>query len=83
MATTARMMPGTRGVVLDAEAIPFVDVTAVRMLDELADDLLRNNQELVIAHDLGQVGDLLAAHPETNLQVFATIDEAIAAIDGA
>jgi hypothetical protein len=53
------------------------------MLDELADDLLRNNQELVIAHDLGQVGDLLAAHPENNLQVFATIDEAIAAIDGA
>ncbi len=76
-------MPGTRGVVLDAEAIPFVDVTAVRMLDELADDLLRNDQELVIAHDLGQVGDLLAAHPETNLQVFATIDEAIAAVDGA
>ena len=74
-------VPGTRGVVLDAEAIPFVDVTAVRMLDELADDLLRNDQELVIAHDLGQVGDLLAANPETNLQVFATIDEAIAAVD--
>ena len=76
-------VPGTRGVVLDAEAIPFVDVTAVRMLDELADDLLRNDQELVIAHDLGQVGDLLAANPETNLQVFATIDEAIAAVDSA
>ncbi len=74
-------VPGTRGVVLDAEAIPFVDVTAVRMLDELADDLLRNDQELVIAHDLGQVGDLLAANPETTLQVFATIDEAIAAVD--
>ena len=26
--------PGIRGVVLDAEAIPFVDITAVRMLDE-------------------------------------------------
>ena len=74
---------GTRGVVLDAEAIPFVDITAVRMLDELADDLQREGQELVIAHDLGQVGDLLAANPETNLQVFATIDEAIAAVDGA
>ena len=76
-------MPGTRGVVLDAEAIPFVDITAVRMLDELADDFLREGQELVIAHDLGQVGDLLSANPETNLQVFATIDEAIAAVDGA
>ena len=30
---------GHQGVVLDAESIPFVDVTAVRMLDELADDL--------------------------------------------
>ena len=33
--------PGTRGVVLDAEAIAFVDVTAVRMLDELAEELAR------------------------------------------
>ena len=72
--------PGTRGVVLDAEAIAFVDITAVRMLDELADDLERAGQDLVIAHDLGQVGDLLEAHPETSLQVFPTIDEAIAAI---
>jgi sulfate permease, SulP family len=72
--------PGTRGVVLDAEAIAFVDITAVRMLDELADDLARAGQQLVIAHDLGQVGDLLAANPETNLQVQPTIDEAVAAI---
>ena len=54
--------PGTRGVVLDAEAIAFVDITAVRMLDELADDLAVTGQQLVIAHDLGQVGDLLAAN---------------------
>jgi MFS superfamily sulfate permease-like transporter len=73
--------PGTRGVVVDAETIPFVDVTAVRMLDELADALDRAGQRLVIAHDVGQVGDLLAAHPETNLAVYPTIDEAIAAID--
>ena len=72
--------PGTRGVVLDAEAIAFVDITAVRMLDELADDLDRDGQQLVIAHDLGQVGDLLSANAETNLQVVPTIDEAIAAI---
>jgi high affinity sulfate transporter 1 len=69
--------PGTRGVVLDAEAIAFVDITAVRMLDELADDLARAGQQLVIAHDLGQVGDLLDA---SSLQVFPTIDEAIAAV---
>jgi high affinity sulfate transporter 1 len=72
--------PGTRGVVLDAAAIAFVDVTAVRMLDELADDLDREGQQLVIAHDLGQVGDLLGASPDSSLQVFPTIDEAIAAV---
>ena len=73
--------PDVRGVVIDAEAIPFVDITAVRMLDELAEDLDRAGQQLVIAHDLGQVGDLLAANPETNLVVVPTIDEAIAAVD--
>jgi len=72
--------PGTRGVVLDAEAIAFVDITAVRMLDELADDLDRDGQQLVIAHDLGQVGDVLSATADTNLQVVPTIDEAISAI---
>jgi high affinity sulfate transporter 1 len=72
--------PGTRGVVLDAEAVAFVDITAVRMLDELADDLDRLGQRLVIAHDLGQVGDLLSASPDSSLQVFPTIDEAIAAV---
>ena len=51
--------PGVRGVVLDAESIAFIDITAVRMLDELADDLARDGQQLVLAHDLGQVGDLL------------------------
>jgi SulP family sulfate permease len=75
--------PGTRAVVLDAEAIAFVDITAVRMLDELADDLERAGQRLIIAHDLGQVGDLLSAHAETSLAVFPTIDEAIAAIGSA
>ena len=75
--------PGTRAVVLDAEAIAFVDITAVRMLDELADDLERAGQRLIIAHDLGQVGDLLSANPETNLAVFPTIDEAIASVGSA
>ena len=74
--------PGTRGVVIDAEVVAFVDVTAVRMLDELASDLEREGQQLVIAHDLGQVGDLLgAAHELTALEVVPSIDEAIAAIE--
>ena len=35
----ARAGAGTLGVVVDAEAVAFVDVTAVRMLEELAGDL--------------------------------------------
>ena len=41
-----------------------------------------DGQQLVIAHDLGQVGDLLgAAHELTALKVVPSIDEAIAAIE--
>ena len=72
--------PGIRGVVLDAEAIAFVDVTALRMLDELADDLHRNGQQLILAHDLGQVGDLLAQHPDSEIEVRPTIADAIASV---
>ena len=44
-------------------------------------DLARDGQQLVIAHDLGQVGDLLEVDEEvTDLQIVPTIDEAIAAI---
>jgi sulfate permease, SulP family len=73
---------GTHAVVLDAEAVAFIDVTAIRMLDELAADLARAGQQLVIAHDLGQVGDLLADLPDEDLMVCPTINAAIAAVDG-
>ena len=70
--------PGTVGVVLDAESVAFVDMTAVKMLDELAEDLARDGRRLVIAHDIGQVGDLLAAGASA-LGVYPTIDEAMTA----
>jgi MFS superfamily sulfate permease-like transporter len=75
-------VPGTTAVVIDAESIPFIDVTAVRMLDELADDLARTGQRLVIAHDLGQVGDLLGRFPDTDLGVYPTIVDALASVTG-
>ena len=73
-------LPGTLGVVVDAEAIAFVDITAVSMLEELAEDLRRQGQQLVLAHDLGQVGDLLAEATGEGLGVHPTIDDAIAAV---
>jgi high affinity sulfate transporter 1 len=72
--------PGTRGVVIDADAIAFMDITAARMLDELAADLARDGQQLAVAHDLGQVGDVLAAAATGNLSLHRTIDDAIAAV---
>jgi MFS superfamily sulfate permease-like transporter len=74
--------PQVRGVVIDAESMPAVDVTAIAMLVELADDLERDGKRLVIAHNLGQVGDLLAADPDVSIGVFPTIPEAIAAVRG-
>jgi high affinity sulfate transporter 1 len=72
--------PALRGVVIDAEAIAFVDVTAVQMLEELAGELARRGQLLVLAHDLGQVGDVLAGAGRDGLAVHPTIDEAVAAV---
>jgi SulP family sulfate permease len=46
-------------VVLDAETIPFIDVSAARMLDELADELHRDAVSLLLARDVGQVRDVL------------------------
>ena len=70
--------PGTRAVILDGEAVAFVDLTAVKMLDELADDLKRTGVQLVIAHDLGQVGDVIKqADVESELQMYPTIEAAL------
>ena len=50
---------GINAVVLDAETIPFIDVTAARMLAALAQDLGRRGVKLLLAHDIGQVRDVL------------------------
>ncbi|MGE5234723.1 MAG: SulP family inorganic anion transporter, partial [Acidobacteriota bacterium] len=52
---------GTEAVILDAETVPFVDVSAVRMLDELADELEARGVRLLLARDVGQVRDVLGA----------------------
>ncbi len=73
--------PGTRAVVVDAESIAFVDVTAARMLYELADELDRAGVRLVLAHDIGQVADVLDKEGvETRVTVYRTVEEAVAAV---
>jgi SulP family sulfate permease len=72
--------------VLDAEATPFIDVSAVRMLGELSGDLERRDVVLLLAGEIGQVRDVLRrAGGEAGVrQVFANVAQAVEAVrDGA
>lgn len=64
-----------RAVVLDVRAVPFVDATAARMLDRLAEDLQGHGAALLLARDLGQVRDLLR-HPHA---LYPSVEEAVRA----
>jgi sulfate permease, SulP family len=50
---------GVHAVVLDAETVPFIDVTAAQMLEELAEELARDAKRLLVARDIGPVRDVL------------------------
>jgi sulfate permease, SulP family len=74
--------PGIRAIVLDAETIPYVDVTAARMLLQLGGDLEREDVRLVMARDIGQVRDVLrrTEGERLPLSAYPTVREAIAAL---
>jgi sulfate permease, SulP family len=71
-----------RAVVLDAETVPFIDVTAARMLGQLAADLKRQGIQFVIARDVGQVRDVLrrADVGELPVGVYPTVQDAVEAL---
>ncbi|HEY6780342.1 MAG TPA: SulP family inorganic anion transporter, partial [Thermoleophilaceae bacterium] len=71
-----------RAVVLDAETVPYVDVTAAQMLVELAEDLARDGKRLLLARDIGDVRDVLRrADPDSPLEtVYPTVDAAVEAL---
>jgi high affinity sulfate transporter 1 len=71
-------------VVLDAETVPSIDISAVRVIDGLADDLERAGVRFAIARDVGQVRDLMAstARPATVRRLFPTVRAAVAALSG-
>jgi hypothetical protein len=62
--------------------MPFIDVSAARMLRELADDLRRRGIGLVIARDIGQVRDVLRTTDgeAPPVEIHPTIQEAIDAV---
>ena len=74
---------GTRGIVLDAASVPFVDVTAVRMLVALADELASQGVRFVIAQDIGQVRDLIVEGEPVvgdQLEIYGSLREAVEAV---
>jgi SulP family sulfate permease len=72
---------GTAAVVLDCGTIPSVDVTAARMLTQLAADLRHREVRLVLAAEIGQVRDMLAAtSPDVALEYYRTVQEAVGAV---
>jgi high affinity sulfate transporter 1 len=73
----AHVTGGTKAVVLDAETVPAIDVTALAMLVELAEDLRREGVELVLARDIGVVRDLVRLHGDSALRSFPTVQAAV------
>lgn len=79
-AEVARSRP--RAVVIDAQTVPFVDLTAVRMLDELAADLARDGIELAVARDVGPVRDLIGRTTQADplRRTYPTVRSAVDAL---
>jgi high affinity sulfate transporter 1 len=72
---------GTTAIVLDGETMPFVDVTAAKMLVELAEDLERDGVQLYVAREIGQVRDVLSSADDAKhlTRVYPTVETAVQA----
>jgi anti-anti-sigma factor len=83
MVREAAAQPGTHAVVLDMEAVPSVDVSAVRMLAELREDLEVRGSRLVLARDLGQVRELMRRElgEQSVADVYPSVAAAAAALE--
>jgi sulfate permease, SulP family len=73
---------GVRGVVVDAETTPFIDVSAARMLVDTHEQLRARGVPLVLARTVGQVRDVLGCiTDEQDLTgPYATIHAAVDAL---
>jgi SulP family sulfate permease len=73
--------PNVRAVVLDAETIPAIDVTASHMLIELGHDLQRQGKRLALARQVGQVRAVLATERgPTAIEIYPSVRAAVDAL---
>lgn len=66
-------------IVIDAETMPFIDITAAQILDQVARELRSDEVRLVLARNIGQVRDVIHAAPGDSIleTAFPTVDEAV------
>ncbi len=73
-----------RAVVIDAETIPTIDVTAGHMLIEVGRDLRAHGKRLVLAREIGQVREAIdhtdPGSAPTQLENYPTVRAAVAAV---
>ncbi|MDN5698543.1 MAG: STAS domain-containing protein, partial [Rubrobacter sp.] len=71
----------TQAVVLDAQTMPFLDITASRILIELREDLMEQGISLLLARDVGQVRDVILSsshgYGSEEYRSFSTVEEAV------
>lgn len=73
----------TRAVVLDAQTVPALDVSAADMLAALRDELAAGHVQFLIARDVGQVRDVLDHSEAAGIghRAYPTVHDAITALD--
>jgi SulP family sulfate permease len=77
----AALEDGVTAVVLDCATMPFLDVSAARMLDQLATDLRHRGVRLLLAGEIGQVRDITAvvSGGVAESERYRTVGDAVAA----
>jgi sulfate permease, SulP family len=78
----AHAVSGTNTIIIDAETVPFIDMTAAQMLETLAEDLQRDGVQFILARDVGQVRDVLSrqkAGQKFTIHAYPTVKDAVAA----
>jgi high affinity sulfate transporter 1 len=78
----AHAADGTKAIIIDAETVPFIDMTAAQMLEAVAEELSGDGVQLLLARDIGQVRDILRQqetdHP-ISIRTYPTVEAAVTA----